>query len=108
LFLLDLIQINEDDFETPEALTQATTERHIIKTFETITSLTIDNEYTDDHLPCFDVTIETNIGTLHLNLSWLAKDGVKAVWNAEDGKFKRMIKWLDEYRQEVIEADNNK
>lgn len=108
LFLLDLIEINEDEFETPEQLTQAINEREILKNFETITSLVIDEEFTDDHLPCFNVTIETNLGTLHLDLSWLNKDGVKAVWTAEEGKFRRLIEWLEEYRKDIIEVDNNK
>lgn len=71
----------------------------IIKKMKRIESIVIDNEFDDDHLPCFEMTVKTDVGILRTSLWWCDREEVIIIYCSADGvekRLKELHKWISE------------
>jgi len=81
---MDYAEDNEDWMSIPEFEKCS----NAIKNMTKIDSVKIVDEFTDDHLPGFDLILQTDSGEVKITMAWLSTEGLRTIYTAEDGSAK--------------------
>lgn len=104
-FYVEGIHEECEDEDEEAIVKEFTKDYEALKTFNTISHLNIVGEWTDDSLPCMDVELHTDKGTVRIGLWWLSQEGLRMIFQAEVGHAERITNWMKDTQARILAGD---